>query len=101
MTLHRPPLALPLALLLAAAVAAPAKAACYADYKAKRDAPLKLAYGVAELPDAGCAGAAAAAGVLAPRLAAAGWTLLSILSIFGPEGLDERKDSAGAFFLRY
>ena len=35
------------------------------------------------------------------RLAAAGWTLLSILSIFGPEGLDERKASAGDHFLRY
>ena len=75
------------ALLLSLSCAAPAQAACYADYKAKQDAPLRLAYGVAA--------------VLAPRLAAAGWTLLSIVSIFGPEGLDERKESAGAFFLRY
>lgn len=78
-----------------------AEAKCYADYKAKQDAPLRLAYGVAELPDAGCAGKAEAKAVLKPRLAAAGWKLLNILSIFGPEGLDERKASAGDHFLRY
>jgi hypothetical protein len=88
-------------LLICLALAAPAKAACFADYKAKQDQPLRLAYGVAELPDSGCSSADAAAATLAPRLAAAGWTLLSILSIFGPEGLDERKASAGDHFLRY
>ena len=40
-------------------------------------------------------------GELAPRLAADGWTLLMVLSTFGPEGLVERKASAGEFFLRY
>ena len=88
-------------LLICLGLAAPAEAACFADYKAKQDQPLRLAYGVAELPDSACASADAAAAVLAPRLAAAGWTLLSILSIFGPEGLDERKPSAGDHFLRY
>lgn len=87
--------------LIGAGLGLPANAGCYADYKAKQDAPLRLAYGVAELPDAGCASADAAAAVLAPRLAQAGWTLLSILSIFGPEGLEERKASAGDHFLRY
>lgn len=79
----------------------PAHAGCYADYKAKQDTPLRLAYGVAELPDAGCGGRSEAAAVLAPRLASAGWTLLSILSIFGPEGLEERKASAADHYLRY
>jgi hypothetical protein len=88
-------------LLLTAGLAAPAEAACYADYKAKQDQPLRLAYGVAELPDSGCGGPDAAAAALAPRLAAAGWTLLNILSLFGPEGLEERRDSAGDHFLRY
>lgn len=94
---------LPLALVAAlVAQAAPAKAECYADYKAKRDQkPLKLHYGVAKIPDAACGGKSAAAEALAPRLAQEGWTLLNILSIFGPEGLDQRKDSAGKFFLRY
>jgi hypothetical protein len=90
-----------LSLAALALMALPAQAECYADYKAKQDEPLRLAYGVAELPDSGCSGADAAAAILAPRLAAAGWTLLSILSIFGPEGLDERKASAGDHFLRY
>lgn len=93
----------PLALAACAALivaAAPAKA-CYADYKAKQDAPLRLHYGVAEIPDAACGSNSAAAQALAPRLARDGWKLLNILSIFGPEGLDQRKDSAGQFFLRY
>lgn len=91
----------PLAAALALCAATAADAGCYADYKAKQEAPLRLHYGVAELPDAACDSARAAARVLAPRLAADGWKLLNILSIFGPEGLDQRKDSAGAFFLRY
>lgn len=91
----------PLALALALLAALPAHAACYADYKAKQDAPLRLAYGVAELPDAACGGADAAAAALAPRLAQAGWTLLNVVSLFGPEGLEERRASAGDFFLRF
>lgn len=86
--------------VLALALAGPAAAACYADYKAKKDDPLQLHYGVAEVSDGAC-DPGAAAGELAPRLAAAGWTLLNVLSTFGPEGLDERKASAGAYFLRY
>lgn len=78
------------------AFALPARAQCYVDYKAKIDNPLRLHYGVAEVSD--CATAEAA---LAPRLAANGWTLLTILSTFGPEGLDERKESAGEYFLRF
>lgn len=90
-----------LALACALGFALPAAANCYADYKAKQEPPLRLAYGVAELPDQGCSGPDAAAAVLAPRLAAAGWTLLAIVSLFGPEGLEERRASAGDHFLRY
>lgn len=98
------PLVSAAALAVAAALmlAAPAQAECYADYKAKQDSPLRLHYGVAQVPDRACAGReAAAANALGPRLAAAGWTLLNILSTFGPEGLEERKASAGDFFLRF
>lgn len=94
------PRAIPAALLLALALAAPAHAACFADYKAKQDGPLRLHYGVAEVPDNAC-DAGSAAGVLAPRLQRAGWTLLNVVSTFGPEGLDERKASAGDFYLRF
>lgn len=100
MTLARllPHLMATAALALAATAA---RAECYADYKAKREAPLRLHYGVAALPDPACGSRAAAERALAPRLAGDGWTLLNILSIFGPEGLDQRKASAGPYFLRY
>ncbi len=81
-------------------LASPATAECYADYKAKRDEPLKLHYGVAQVSDANCS-PGAAEGELAPRLASDGWTLLNVLSTFGADGLEERKASAGAYFLRY
>lgn len=85
---------------LVLALAGPVAAECYADYKAKRDEPLKLIYGVAQVSDGNCS-PGGAEGELAPRLAADGWTLLTVLSTFGPEGLEERKASAGDFFLRY
>lgn len=91
---------LALALGLALAPASPAAADCFADYKAKQDRPLRLHYGVAQVSDGNCS-RRGAAGELAPRLASDGWTLLNVLSTFGPEGLDERKASAGAYFLRY
>jgi len=80
--------------------ASPAAADCFADYKAKQDNPLRLHYGVAQVSDGNCS-PGAAAGELGPRLAGDGWTLLTVLATFGPEGLDERKASAGAYFLRY
>ena len=96
---------IPRCLILALALtvpAVPAAAECYADYKAKQEnGRLKLHYGVAEVPDAACGNAAAAAAALAPRLAREGWTLLNILSTFGPDGLDSRRDNAGPFFLAF
>lgn len=88
------------AIVLILALAGPATAECYADYKAKQEPPLRLHYGVAQVSDANCSRAAAGA-ELAPRLAAAGWTLLNVVSTFGPEGLEERKASAGEYFLRF
>ena len=90
---------LALAVFLAAAL--PAAAQCYADYKAKQDNPLRLQYGVAELPGSACGDARAAAAHLAPRLERDGWILLQIVSTFGPEGLESRREDAGRFFLRY
>jgi len=84
-----------------ALTALPAQAACYADYKAKKDNPLQLHYGVIQLPDAACASARAAAQSAAPRLASAGWTLLNIVSVFNESGLGRRKANAGQHFLRY
>lgn len=87
-------------LAAAAALAAPAaEAACYADYKARQDNPLRLHYGVMEVPDGACS-VGAAAEVVAARLGD-GWRLLQVVGVFGPEGLESRRASAGAYFLRY
>lgn len=92
---------LPLCLLAAAlACASPAQAAdCYADYKAKQDNPLRLHYGVAQVR--GECSTKAAQSELRTRLDGAGWTLLNVVSVFGPEGLSQRKDSAGQYYLRF
>lgn len=84
--------------ILALALAQPAQAACYADYKAKQDDPLRLHYGVAQISD--CSQQVAQR-ELTPRLEAAGWELLNIMSVFDDTGLEERKDNAGRHFLRY
>ncbi|WP_394198913.1 hypothetical protein [Litoreibacter albidus] len=83
------------------AMATTATAACYVDYKAKKDNPLKLHYGVAAVPDSACASPRAAAKAIAPRLSAAGWTLLNIVSLFDDSGLNGRKANAGPYFLRF
>ncbi|MEL6520033.1 MAG: hypothetical protein AAFQ66_03670 [Pseudomonadota bacterium] len=80
-------------------LAMPAHAACYADYKAKRDNPLRLHYGVVEIR--GQCSAQAAAQEIASRIARDGWTLLNVLSVFDDAGLQERRQSAGNFYLRY
>lgn len=88
--------------LLLAALALPGAAAaqdCFADYKAKQDNPLKLHYGVARI--SGQCSKGAAQQQLAPRLQSQGWTLLNVVSVFGPEGLDKRKPNAGAYYLRF
>ncbi len=90
----------PLIIAPVMALAGPASAECYADYKAKQDAPLRLHYGVAQVSDANCSRGKAEA-ELRGRLSSAGWTLLNVLTTFGPEGLGERQASAGEYFLRY
>ncbi len=86
---------------LIGSVATISQAACYADYKAKRDNPLKLHYGVMELPDAACASTQAAAAQISARLGSQGWILLNVISVFDASGLGQRRDSAGEYYLRY
>ena len=84
--------------LLAASL--PAQAAdCFADYKAKQDNPLRLHYGVVQL--SGECSKSSARQEISSRLAPAGWTLLNVLSVFGPEGLEQRKADAGPNYLRF
>lgn len=82
-------------------LALPASAQCFADYRAKRENPLRLHYGVVQIPQSACGNAGAAAAHIRPRLQQDGWIFLDILSTFGPEGLDARRARAGEFFLRY
>lgn len=84
---------------LALLVAGPAQA-CYADYRAKMDNPLRLHYGVIDLPDEACSVDAATA-VIAGRIAAGGWELLQVVSVFGEDGLAARRADAGEYFLRF
>lgn len=88
------------ALIACLALPDPAYAAnCFADYKAKQDNPLRLHYGVMELQGP-CKRKAARAEVSA-RLSAHGWKLLNVVSVFGPEGLSERRANAGGYYLRF
>jgi hypothetical protein len=69
-----------LAVILAAvSFGTSAQAGCQVEYKAKRDNPLELYYDVAQI-DGPCTMAAATA-TLQSRLAAAGLTLLKVLSV--------------------
>ncbi|WP_319825345.1 hypothetical protein [Thalassovita sp.] len=86
-------------LFLAPAAPVQASEKCYADYKAKQDNPLRLHYGVIRL-DGPCDRGAARSEVAA-KLARNGWVLLNVLSVFGKDGLNERKDSAGRYYLRF
>lgn len=72
---------------------------CFADYKAKRDNPLRLHYGVVQIT--GTCSNPQARDEIAARLERNGWTLLNVLSLFDASGLEERKRSAGQFYLRF
>ncbi|SLN67264.1 hypothetical protein PSA7680_03548 [Pseudoruegeria aquimaris] len=89
-----------LTLSLALLLATPAGAACYADYKAKQDSPLRLHYGVAKIPEKACS-KDQAADVLRKRLSKNGWSLLNVISVFDDSGLEAKRENAGDFYLRY
>ena len=76
-----------------------AQAACFADYKAKQDDPLRLHYGVAEIT--GDCSVANAQAQLPDRMSGDGWQLLNVLGVFDDAGLATREESAGEFYLRY
>jgi hypothetical protein len=90
---------LTLTLTFIIALCAQAQAACYADYKASRENPLELQYGVAQI--FGECSVPSAWAELGPRLAADGWQLLEVLATFDESGLAARQGSAGQYFLRY
>ncbi|MCB1405494.1 MAG: hypothetical protein KDK01_04340 [Rhodobacteraceae bacterium] len=81
--------------------ALPASAACYAEYRAQQSNPVRFHVGVAQVSDGACGNIAAAANELSARLRQNGWTLVNVLSTFGPEGLGSRQGNAGQYYLRY
>ena len=89
-----------LALAALCLLAGPASAACFADYQASRGEPVQLHYGTIEIPENACS-VGAAAPVIERRIGADGWRLLSVLSVFGPDGLAQRERDAGPYHLRY
>lgn len=72
---------MPLALAAVTVAGTPAGAGCVAEYKAKRDDPLKLFYATAEI-EAPCTEASARR-QLDQRLMPQGLTLLKVLSVTG------------------
>ncbi|MDA8585353.1 hypothetical protein N9L47_03690 [Rhodobacteraceae bacterium] len=79
----------------------PLHAACFADYKASRDNPLKLHYGVMKIDTNPCTMSNDVQRNMAQRLGAAGWKLLQVQSVFDDSGLGQRKTDAGQYFLRF
>ena len=90
-----------LGLIATTCLAVPANAACYADYKAKRENPLNLHYGVIQIDTNPCAMSDRVRATVANRLKGAGWQLLQVQSVFDDSGLGKRKKDAGQFFLRF
>lgn len=76
----------------------PAQAACFADYKAKQDNPLRLHYGVVQLN--GSCDVQSAQSEIAGRLTG-GWQLLNVVSVFNDDQLPQKQESAGDYFLRF
>ena len=91
------PCAFPLTIVLVLALSGPGFAACFADYKAKRDKPLRLHYGVIELSDAVCDNPGRARAEISRRIAVDSWDLLTVMSNFGRGGLEQRQKNAGEF----
>jgi len=90
-----------IAFVACATLASSAQAACYADYKAKRENPLKLHYGVMQVDTNPCTMSDKVRADVSARLQAQGWQLLQVQSVFDDSGLGKRKQDAGQFFLRF
>lgn len=87
-------------LLLGLSLAGQVTAQCYADYKAKQDNPLRLQYGIVELPAHACGSRQAATDYARQVVARSGWTLLQIESIFDASEFQRRSANAGAIHRR-
>ena len=87
-------------IILAIFLTQSAQAACYADYKAKQENPLKLHYGIMKFDSVECT-ASIVQKKVALRLLPHGWTLLNLLTVSRKLPTTQRKENAGENFLRY
>lgn len=80
-----------------------AQSHCYVDYKAKRSdgGTLQLHYGVMKLNRGACSNESRRSGVVSQRIAAGGWSLLTVMSTFDESGLQQRRGNAGQYFFKY
>lgn len=83
-----------------AALAAPAHAACYAEYRAQRQSPVQLAFGVAEIRGGAC-NAQAAANYLRNTLGRSGWTLSNIVSTVNSNSAPGNSGYTNGHYLRF
>lgn len=90
-----------LSLAFMACLPAAAQAACYAEYKAKQDSPLRLHYGIMQVDSGGCPSRASARNIVATRLGTAGWTLLNVVSLSETAPSAQQRANAGEHYLRY
>lgn len=94
-------LTLLISVLMLTVSAGASSAACYADYKAKQDNPLRLHYGVMRIDMTPCTMSDSARQTVESRLKKAGWRLLQVQSVFDDSGLEKRKKDAAKYFLRF
>ena len=89
--------------LLFTILAGSANAACYADYKARKYNPFKLHYGVLLLYTENCVDETASVtkSRVYFRLEQVGWRLLNVIDVFNDSGLNERKEIAGEYYLKF
>ena len=78
----------------------PVNSACFVDYKAKKNNPFQLHYGVMEVSSSQCT-KSMAENVVRKRIELEGWLLLGVITLFDECGLEIRKESAGKYFLLY
>ncbi|WP_299923032.1 hypothetical protein [uncultured Pelagimonas sp.] len=87
-------------LLIALALPTGAMADCFVEYKAKKDNPLRLHYGILSLQGS-CPSAGQAAGLASRRVSAGGWTLLNVVGLSQNPPSGAKKANAGEYYLRY
>lgn len=78
-----------------------AQAACFVEYKAKKDDPLRLHYGILQLNSASCPSKSDAAAQAASRLSKGGWTFLNVVGMSKDTPSAGKKANAGSNYLKY